>query len=256
VTTSCASQPTSDAFLSCVGVPPRFSEAQVSTYADRVGAAGAPWIRPLAINALRANRLIYWKNTPGGYTGDCGKTTGLAPSGTQQTATILGQVAISDPEPFSAAIASFASRILGIFGGAHAKAVVNEQATLCDVANAYDQFADAMERALASGQIPLQDAIQQYGRVRDSLAAELSHIEKQYNAAYGYHKALDALYLFNTEVVYPSLLSSNPLSSVVNTVEGALGISPGSDISIAGFKISPILLAIAAVLFFAFRGRR
>ena len=213
----------SDSWLSCVGVAPLFSEQEVSTYADRVGAQGAPWIRPITIAMLRANRMIYWKNSPNGLTGDCGSNTGLALNTDQTISRVAGKLAASDPEPISGGILAGVSQILGFFGAAHAKAVVNEQSTLCTVASNYDQFANAMEQALQTGQIPLQDATLKLQQLQNGLAGYLTQIEKQYNAAYGYHKALNALVLLNTEKVYPMLSSGGSSSEIFLVAAAAIG---------------------------------
>ena len=203
----------SDAYLSCVGVQPRFTEEQVSTYADRAGASGADWIRPMTIAFLRVNRVIYWKNSPSGLVGDCGGATNTN-SGTIVAAKVSSQIPI---------LGGLISGILGIFGGAHAQAVINEQATLCNVAVQYDQFADAMEQALAQGKIPLQDALTQLKSVTDSLEQGLASIEKKYNAPYGYNRAVNALALFNKEVVYPSLVPG-AVGSALNTLTSPSGL--------------------------------
>lgn len=206
----------SDAYLSCVGVQPRFTEDQVATYADRAGASGADWIRPMTIAFLRVNRIIYWKNTPNGLVGDCGGTTNTN-SGTLVAAKVTSQLPI---------LGSLISGILGIFGGAHAQAVINEQATLCNVAVQYDQFADAMEQALAQGQIPLQDALARLKSVTDSLEQGLASIEKKYNAPYGYNRAVNALALFNKEVVYPSLVPG-VIGNLANEIASPSGLLIG-----------------------------
>jgi len=252
----------SSAYLACVGVAPVYPEEQVSMFADRVGATGAPWIRPTAIAFLRVNRMIYWKNQPGGLYGDCGANTASAPSTDQTISRISGQVATSDPEPISKGIITLVAQISGIFGAAHQQAVMTEQQTLCTVTIKYNQFADAMEAALRGGQIALKDASQQLESVHQSLASALSHIEKPYDAPYGYHKALDALVLFNQEIIYPSLVPTNSVSSLLGSVENFLGLSatgspqsPSSRAS-AGIFSNPLLWAVAVVVaIFAFRGK-
>lgn len=211
---------TADQALSCdPGLSPRYTEAQVSTYADRAGASGAPWIRPLAITCLRVNRIIYWKNTPGGLTGDCGQTTA---SGSNVGRAVIG-VAGGAAAPFTFGLSSLFASILGIFGGAHAAAVRTEQQTLCGVAIQYNQFADAIEQAIAAGQVPLQDALVKLNSVMSSLDSGLASIEKPYNAPYGYRRALKALGLFNQEVVYPSLVPGLA-SKALHAIESPTGI--------------------------------
>ena len=213
------SLPDTSAYLGCVGVQPRYTEAQVSTYADRAGASGAPWIRPLAIAFLRVNRVIYWKNTPNGLVGDCGQATASGSNVGLAAAGVAGGVAA----PFTFGLSSFFTSILGIFGGAHAAAVRTEQQTLCDVAVQYDGFADAIEQGIASGQVPLQDALTKLNSVLSSLDSGLASIEKPYNAPYGYRRAIKALGLFNTEVVYPSLVPGIA-SKALGAIESPSGV--------------------------------
>ena len=225
------SLPDTTAYLGCVGVQPRYTEAQVSTYADRAGASGAPWIRPLAIAFLRVNRVIYWKNTPNGLVGDCGTLQTQGISGAQiggigiSAGTQVASIALKGVQavPIIGSIVGFADAIFGIFGGAHAAAVRTEQATLCDVAIQYDQFADAIEQAIASGQMPLQDALGKLNSIINSLDSGLASIEKPYNAPYGYRRAVKALGLFNTEVVYPSLVPGIA-SKALGAIESPSGV--------------------------------
>ena len=223
-----------DQALTCdPGLSVRYSEAQVAVYADRVGASGAPWIRPMVIVMLRVNRLIYWKQTPNGLVGDCGSlarsggvnTTGIVGSSALTGVNIAGQTVATGVKaiPIIGDVIGFATAIFGIFGAAHAQAVATEQATLCQVAIQYDNFADAIEQAIATGQMPLQDALAKLKSVTDSLANGLASIEKQYNAPYGYHKAVNALALFNAEVVYPSL-APGVASSAVKALESPSGL--------------------------------
>lgn len=229
---------TADQALTCdPGLSVRYTEDQVAVYADRVGASGAPWIRPMVIVMLRVNRLIYWKQTPNGLVGDCGS---LARSGGVNVTGVVGSSAITGLNiasqaganiavagvkaiPIIGDVIGFATAIFGIFGAAHAQAVATEQATLCQVAIQYDNFADAIEQAIATGQMPLQDALAKLKSVTDSLANGLASIEKQYNAPYGYHKAVNALALFNAEVVYPSL-APGVASSAVKALESPSGL--------------------------------
>lgn len=225
---------TADQALTCdPGLSVRYSEDQVAVYADRVGASGAPWIRPMVIVMLRVNRLIYWKQTPNGLVGDCGSlarssgvnTTGIVGSSALTGVNIAGQTVAAGVKaiPIIGDVIGFATAIFGIFGAAHAQAVATEQATLCQVAIQYDNFADAIEQAIATGQMPLQDALAKLKSVTDSLAQGLASIEKPYNAPYGYHKAVNALALFNAEVVYPSL-APGVASSAVKALESPSGL--------------------------------
>lgn len=236
---------TADQALSCdPGLAPRYTEAQVSTYADRAGASGAPWIRPMAITFLRVNRVIYWKNTPQNLVGDCDQNS--APNGlpTGIKASQLGITGVGTVAGIATGIGGAGASIAGIGAAAlgaaaagaglvlipimaifahHAQAVQTEQQTLCQVAIQYDQFADAIEQAIASGQVPLQDALAKLNSVLSSIDSGLASIEKPYNAPYGYRRAVKALGLFNAEVVYPSLVPGIA-SKALGAIESPSGV--------------------------------
>lgn len=209
-----------DYYLQCAGVMPVYTEAQVTNYAVRVGATGGTknWVQCYAIACLRGLRLIYWANNPG----DCGQPTGVAPNVNQIIGGKLQQVAAVDPEPISAGIAAIVGKITSLFGAAHAKAVLNEHKFLCSAMMQYNQFADAMEQAVAQGAISVPDAVSQMQSVCTQIRSGLSPVVKPINAGYGMQLALDALKLMNAEVIYPALKPS-PVTGFIN---GLLGTGP------------------------------
>lgn len=222
----------------CACIPPScnpqtdvfvYDEAVVSVYADRVGAQGGTnnWIRCLAIICLRLNRLPYAKKTPG----DCGTATGVQGNmalGLGVTALKTGLSAVPIIGGLLASLSSF------IPFAHHAQAVANEQATLCDVSVNWAGFSSAMEQALRSKQIGLQDAVTRLDQFAAQLKAELATISNsaQKNAGYGYSKAVDALVLFDKEAVYPSLVPG-VLSSLSGSRAGVGALAVGAGVAAA-----------------------
>jgi hypothetical protein len=204
-------------------------QALLNLYADRAGATGAATgggklpdsVREVVIASLATNRITYCKSRQG----DCGTPTsggppaagkaiqyGGAALGTTTslaaTGALGGTLAASTAVlgAATAGIGLLALPLLGIFAH-HAQAVATEQQTLCAVADAWNSFAINMEAQLKQGKVSQQDAQAALQQVHDNLAQTLSGIEKPVNAAVHYHKALDALLLFNKEVVIPSRAS-------------------------------------------------
>lgn len=200
---SCNCDTGQDYYLQCSGMQPVYTEEQVRLYVTRVGAVGGKhnWVYCYACTSLRTLRLSAWVNAPG----DCGTNYGVAPNVNQIIGGKLQAVAAADPEPISKGVIGIVSKIVGIFGAHHAAAVQAEHKGLCEAMLQYNQFADAMERAISSGAIGIPDAVGQLQQVCSSLRSSLSSISKPINAAYGMQLSLDALKVFNTEVLYPAL---------------------------------------------------
>ena len=217
---------------------------QLGLYADRVGSSDnkAPeTVKQLVMASLATNRLIYCK----AKTGDCG--TPQKPSGTGAVGDILKFAPVGTSAALSiGALGHFgalaASTTLGTALGAatlglgliaipffaitahHAQAVAMEQSTLCSVTNAWNGFADAVEQALTAGKAGLQDALVALKNTHDQLVGALGGIEKGMNAAFFFHKALDALQIWDKEIIFPSLVPGSTQS-----VPGQSGAStPGS----------------------------
>jgi hypothetical protein len=254
---SCGCSSTSDAYLACAGATPIFSEAQVAQYANRVGGQGGTgnWVYCYVVACLRVNRIIYWKQSPGDCTGG---TSGVySPSATTQVGAgvtgALSKLASADKEPITGAILSVASQVFNIFGQAHAQAVATEQGDLCQAFIDYNSFASQVEAGIAQGALGIQDAIVALNGVVNQVIARVETIEKPVNAAYGVHKALSALALFNKEMIYPSLVPVLPtLTATINTVPGlstvqqAIAQIPG--VSAVPGGSSTVLLIILALL--------
>ncbi len=198
------------------GWPIQFSDlAQLKLYADRVGATGSgipASVLEVVIASLATNRITYCKSTQGDCGGPTPQSLGTGASALNYTSQGLktassfvtaGSVAGTAFAPVTLGLSLIGIPLLGIFRH-HAQAVAREHQTLCQVADAWNQFAFNMEAQLRTGKTQRQDAEQALSQVHDQLVGALSGIEKPpFNAAMHYHKALDALLVFNKEVVIP-----------------------------------------------------
>jgi hypothetical protein len=225
------------AYAKCAIQTLRFNESQVSNYADRVGAQGGTnnWVRCYVIACLVSNRIIYYKQSPN----DCGLATAPPSNLNAQLAQAGARTALSAVPIVGNALAALVSALPFAH---HAQAVETEQTTLCNSSSSWNQFADQIEQALAGGTIGLQDATTKMQQVVASLKGYTQKVVNGINAGYGVEKALDALALFNAEVVYPSLVpgvassilgTSSPLAAVtapvtgiINSIAQALGLAP------------------------------
>lgn len=245
---------TPQAYAQCAGAPIVLSESQVATFADRVGASGGSnnWVHTYTVACLLANRLIYWKVSPG----DCGTATKIQPSigGAVAQQYVAGALSTI---PIAGGLLSMLSQFLPFQH--HAQAVATEQSTLCDVALNWNGFCNAIEYALQSGQIPLQDAIQRMQTESATLQAEANTIVNgKINAAYGVVKALKAMTILNAEMIYPSLVPSvvpGPVSGALSSLGSMLGLTgnanvPQGALSAAGVAApsSSMWLIIAALV--------
>jgi len=218
----------------CANMPARFSQSDTDPYVARAGATGVKgqdWLYCYVSACLQANRLIPFTPVPS----NCATGPVMTP-GAVQTSRIgstIGSVAKADPEPISRTILGFVAQVAGFLGAAHAQAVANEQQVICSVAQSYAQFADMVESGLQSGGLDLQDAITAMSNLHSQLVASVSSIAKptnKANAGTGVKLALDALQLWNAEVVYPNLskgllgtLSTSPTGIIVVAGAGIVG---------------------------------
>lgn len=199
---------------------------QLEVYANRVGSSDGripKTVHFVVLASLATNRITYCRKSQG----DCG-TPGSVSLGVGGSISRGTKAASAfDPEPISRGILAGIGAITGFFTGAHhAQAVLTEQTRLCGVANDWNGFAEAMEVGLSSGKVQLQDAMVQLKLVYSTLVSEAQSIEKPYNAAFHYHKALDALKIWNEEIVFPSLPPSS-LSGLTGTLPRAALIGGG-----------------------------
>lgn len=173
-------------------------------YAAKVGApttGSSSWVVCVISAMMATRRFLYWKNAPG----DCGQNTAIQLGATAEIGAGINTAASADPEPISKSILTGIAQVFGVFTASHAKAVVKEQTTLCDVANAYNKNAFAIEQLLLNGQFTPQQAVATLQQIVAQLQPYLGDITKQGNAAWGYNLALQALTLWNQDHVYNGL---------------------------------------------------
>jgi hypothetical protein len=264
---SCGCQPpnTGANYAQCTGVTIVSPEpdATLRMYAGRVGtplSGKNAWVGCLVAAFLLTRRMIYFKQRPG----DCGTQTAVNVGASGTAAAALGLSAAADPEPLTKGLLTGIATVFGAFTAHHVKAVQVEQATLCDVANAYNQNAYALEQLVQAGQYTPPQAAAVLQQVASQLHTYLSSISRDGNAAYGFAYALDALVLFNAEIVYPALYrapaSQSPGSPATPGAPGVIvsGVGPyGSqpvdltsaiNDAVATGNISPMLLLVLAAV--------
>lgn len=232
------------------GWPVRYTDCnQLNVYAARVTGNNSKFLQ-VVIASLSTNRITYCK----ARAGDCGSPGYAVGGGTTAAAYGLAKAASADPEPISATATHIVSQILGIFGAAHAQAVANEQATICRVADGWNQWSQSIEADLQSGRINIQDAVSQLRQVYQALSNTLAAAIKTPGDAANYYKAaLDALEPFNEEIVFPSLAGSGLLGGAASSLGlTAPAGSPGS-VTIGGQTLNAkgLLVAGGAALLIA-----
>lgn len=247
---SCGCSTSGTAYAQCAGVTiadPQ-PDSVMKMWAAQVGAPTTgtnAWAACIISAFLQTRRFIYWKNSPG----DCGSNTAINLGVSGQVQGIAALAASADPEPISKSVLTGIAQVFGVFTASHAKAVSNEQATLCDVANAYNQNAFALEKLVQAGQYTPAQASAALGQIVAQLQALLQTIQNpctsgKFNAACGYKFGLDALLAYNTSVVYPSLYRAP--AAVVQTSAGTPGSggvivsqAPASPVGVAPLQAVP-----------------
>ena len=124
--------------------------------------------------------------------------------------------------PITAGIGLIALPFMYIFMH-HAQAVAKEQGTICGVAVGYNDFADAVEQALAQGKIGIQDALTALTQTIAQAQSMLDPVAQTgpCNAGCGFKYALDALNLQAREKIYPALVPGSGLSALTSPTSGA-----------------------------------
>lgn len=266
----------------CAGYALRnIAPADVEAYAQRSGANGHDELCMVKSNLL-AGRLMYWKNQPG----DCpqptkvnlgavaGLTKGLGLAGTGvAAASSVGLAATGGagvgasaagsgaalgglPSIFGAiagpaALVAIPLAIWGIISAHHKVAVAREQATICDVSQAYNQWEDAMESGLVTGAVTPTDAKRAILVLEPQLTQALQAIVKGgCNAACYFQKALKALNLYAVEKLYDSLAPRPPAGNPANVAAASVFL-PKANLAtyglaaaggLAGFKLAGVLV--------------
>lgn len=220
----------------CAGYAPRAIDASdVTSYAHRSGAT-KPNELCYVQACLWAGRMIYWKNTPG----DCPKQTALklGPVSSLSKGIGIGEAGLGAASSVSlfatggagvgasaggagtalgglpaifgavagvAAVVAIPLAVWGAISAHHKIAVAREQADLCDVSQAFNQYAATIEAGIISGQISVSDAKTAISTVESQLVQSLKIIYKKCNAACINQFALIALDLYATEKWYDVL---------------------------------------------------
>jgi hypothetical protein len=257
--------PSPAGYANCGGYPLRaIDPADVTAYAQRSGAQGSNQIAFVQA-CLLTGRLIYWKNNPG----DCPVQTRIN-SGPAQTISRVGSVGLAGAGAASSVglfatggagvgasapgagvalgglpaiggisaaaaatvvgLALIPVAIWGAISAHHKIAVAREQATICDVSQAYDAWEQTVEYGIANSQTMATDAKSYLlGTVEPQLMQSLQAIMKQCDAACFMQKALKALDLYAVEKLYDSLTpraQTSPVTNPANPVQASL--SPAS----------------------------
>jgi hypothetical protein len=168
---------------------------------------------------LLTGRLIYYKACPG----DCPTQTKIDLGASAKASKVvklgatagsaLGLLGISIPlGPI--ALAAIPVAIWAAISAHHKIAVAREQATLCDVSQAYDQWEQTVEAGIVSGQLTASDVKNFLPQVEQQLLQACQAIVKGgCNAACYFQKAIKALDLYAVEKLYDSL---SPQAQMLN----------------------------------------
>jgi hypothetical protein len=204
-------------YFACNGVTPLDPDTpDLAAFAQRVGTPSG-WPSVYCIAVLRAHRLIYFKNDPG----DCPKQSSISLNTNVALASkasgILGQTGLAENIPVVGPYLQLGLSIFSSIGGfltgaAHARAVANEQATLCAVTGAWNGFADSVEQQIRSGRLSLADAIKLLPSVVSQLKGALGPVNDGQNFGWGFTFAIDALAIFYKERLWRSFESGQAAS--------------------------------------------
>jgi hypothetical protein len=256
----------------CNYFPPRVIKSEdVTAYAQRAGAL-TPDELCFVQACLITGRLIYWKQNPGdcptqtrlsfGPGGKIAKVGSLGLSGVGAASSIslfaTGGAGIGASAGGSGAVlgglpalAGTAATVVGLaliplivwnFISAHHKiAVAREQATICDVTQAYNQWEETIEYGIAYGQATVLDSKNAVPVMEQQLQQALQAIKKECNAACYHQKAVKALNLYAVEKLYDSL---NPRGSGNPANPAQPGMSQGgSGLAVVGIAGAGIFAA-------------
>jgi hypothetical protein len=200
-----------------------YDDPITKAYADQVGAVdslvpggGIAWVTK---KSIARHRMIYCKSTQG----DCGQGQSIPDLTLSQDTAIASKVAgaglgiastlgvgITSLLPGLAGagvtlgLSLIPGVIIGIFSH-HAAAVAQEENVLCLVSTTYNSYAEALERAVSSGQITVVQAQQTSATVAQQLIQQMATGYKNYNAYAYYTYALKGVELFAREQIYPKL---------------------------------------------------
>ena len=233
--------PNPQSWLSCLGMNVAFDETKLAYYANIVNSPKGETYN-YVISCLAVRRIIYAKGNPGYWpevnsanvTGNCPKEDSGIPS--SQRVTGIAGAASSGLGTASTLVSGALSTALGIasFGAGlltiplaiiarHAQAVKNEQTTLCAVSQAYNAFASNVEAELTAGKITADEAYLAAIQLREQLFQATRMVRKECNFGCEMEKAIDALIIYNKEVIFPQL-ESGIAKRVVSSTAGKVGL--------------------------------
>lgn len=201
-------------YLNCAqAVEQRLTDdSTITQFAARAGARSSDFTMCLTKACLLARRIIYYKVSPG----DCG-TNAFDLSSNSLASGLragIGSVGVIDPEPITKGILSGITAVIGLFGAAHAQAVVNEETTICKFASSVNGAMVQLEQAVKMGQLSPDQASSILAQVQGQLDPFLAGIAKPCNAACGYRIAMHALLAFMTDLGFPALAPANILGAL------------------------------------------
>lgn len=239
-------------FIKCTNFTVRnIDMADVASYAQRSGAVGPDQLCFVHV-CLLSGRLIYWKNQPGdcpqetkinlGISQQATKYGSLAGTGLGATASIaaiaghgtIGAAGFGAGAAGAAGTAAAAATVVGLaliplvvwgmISAHHKIAVAREQATICDVSQAYNKWEEVMESGIVLGQTAVSDAKSALNVIEPQLLQSLQAIVKGgCNAACYYQKGIRALNMYATEKLYDSLQPKRYAVNPANPL-GGIGI--------------------------------
>jgi hypothetical protein len=223
------------------GFPSALTQAYLKKYGRDID--GKDW----AEATININLLLYWKSQPG----DCGSPTQMSSSALQATqglklaaagtgaAGAIGGLAVTGFAASAGGIALGAATLgiglialpLSIWAAHKAEAKAKGQSALCQITSAYNGTAPAVEDALISGQITLQQAIDWQNQASNDMLGILSGTSIHQTA--GWPDIVKALRDFNNEVRWPAIAKSvappptppAPAKPVSAPTSGAAGVS-------------------------------
>lgn len=203
---------------------PLAPDSVLMQYAAQAGARSSDFTMCLAMAFLITRRLLYWKRTPG----DCGSPAQVQGNLGLGIGSGLGGAASVDPEPVSKGILSGIAIIGDLFGAHHAQAVATEQMTLCSVSVQFNSLLVQIEQAVKGGQISPDQASAYLQQANSALDSTLAGIAKQCDAACGFRIGMRALVSFMSDIGFPALAPSNPVSGLFPTPPVASPGAPGT----------------------------
>lgn len=231
-----AQTPVAVASLFCVNFDPTDPLIDLYTQAaTQFNADNDPSLASLIVVSLMNRLTLYHKTS----CMDCaqGQSVSTNLAGAENTESdinlglsVAGQLTSSIP--IAGQIEGIISEIAGIFGQAHAQAVVKEQAVNCAAASEFNKYIPQIDAAVASGRLDAQTGIQTAQQIIDAISGNLDSVVKAHNWGWGAQQVLQAQLWFRQQW-YPVLENS----------ESGLGASGSSGLLLLALLFGAVLLA-------------